>query len=134
MATNIYTIFFIKILSIFYVTFLAALFGLFISQIFDKFIFHSDTIKTDNQTVEKTPLHLMLFKTFFILGLYGVFGYFFRNIITKIPFPLDGVAGFKYLRVKELTSGSVFLIVLFTFSETIIKLYLQIKKKFKIYY
>jgi hypothetical protein len=113
---------------------MAALFGLFTSQIFDKYVFHSDTIKTDNQTIEKTPLYLMLIKTFLILGLYGVFGYFFRNIITLIPFPLDGYAGFKYSLVKEVTSGSVFLIVLLTFSETIIKLYLQIKKKIKIYH
>jgi len=134
MATNKYIIFFIKILSIFYVTFMAALFGLFTSQIFDKYVFHSDTIKTDNQTIEKTPLYLMLIKTFLILGLYGVFGYFFRNIIMLIPFPLDGYAGFKYSLVKEVTSGSVFLIVLLTFSETIIKLYLQIKKKIKIYH
>lgn len=133
MTTNKYIIFFIKILSIFYVTVLASFFGLLTSQIFDKYIFNSNAIKIDKKTIEETPLHQMLIKTFLILGLYGVLGFFFRNIVTIIPFPLDGYAGFKYSLVKEVTSGSIFLIILLTFSETIIKLYLQIKKKIHIF-
>jgi hypothetical protein len=113
---------------------MAALFGLITSQIFDNYVFDSDNIKTDNKTIQKKPLYEILIKTFLILGLYGVLSYFFRNIIILIPFPLDGYGGFKYADVKEVTSGSIFLIVLLTFSETIIKLYLQIKKKMNVHY
>jgi hypothetical protein len=131
---NRYTIFFVKILSIFYVTIMASLFGLVTSQIFDKYVFHSDDIKIDNKTIQNKPLYELLIKTFLILGLYGVLSYFFRIIIVLIPFPLDGYGGFKYADVKEVTSGSIFFIVLLTFSETIIKLYLQIKKKMNVYH
>ena len=82
--------------------------------------------------INKLSTYKILIKTFLIVGLYGVFGFFFRNMILYIPFPLNGYYGFKYERVKEVTNGSVFIIVLLTFSETISKLYLQIKKKMDI--
>ena len=131
-SKKIFYIFFIKILAILYVTFIAAMFGFSISQVFDKYIFDSDNIEIDEKTIEKTPLYKILIKAFSILALYGVFGFFFRNMILYIPFPLNGYYGFKYERVKEVTNGSVFIIVLLTFSETIGRLYLQIKKKMDI--
>ena len=131
-SKKIFYIFFIKILAILYVTFIAAMFGFSISQVFDKYIFDSDNIEIDEKTIEKTPLYKILIKAFSILALYGVFGFFFRNMILYIPFPLNGYYGFKYERVKEVTNSSVFIIVLLTFSETIGRLYLQIKKKMDI--
>ena len=131
-SKKIFFIFLIKILAILYVTFIAAMCGFGISQFFDKYIFNSDNIETDEKTIEKKPLYKILIKAFLILALYGVFGFFFRNMILYIPFPLNGYYGFKYERVKEVTNGSVFIIVLLTFSETISKLYLQIKKKMNI--
>lgn len=131
-SKKIFYIFFIKILAILYVTFIAAMFGFSISQVFDKYIFDSDNIEIDEKTIEKTPLYKILIKAFSILALYGVFGFFFRNTILYIPFPLNGYYGFKYERVKEVTNGSVFIIVLLTFSETISKLYMQIRKKMDI--
>jgi hypothetical protein len=131
---NRYIIFFVKILSIFYVTIMASLFGLVTSQIFDKYVFYSDDIKIDNKTIQNKPLYEILIKTFLILGLYGVISYFFRIIIVLIPFPLNGYGGFKYADVKEVTCGSIFFIVLLTFSETIIKLYLQIKTKMNVHH
>jgi len=134
MTSKYIYIFFIKIIAIFYVTFISSIAGLFISQIFDKHVFNSEKIETDIKKIKKLSIYTILIKTFLIVGLYGVFGFFFRNIITYIPFPLDRIKGFKYERVKEVTSGSVFLIILVTFSETISKLYLQIKKKMDIHH
>jgi hypothetical protein len=113
---------------------MASLFGLVTSQIFDKYVFYSDDIKIDNKTIQNKPLYEILIKTFLILGLYGVISYFFRIIIVLIPFPLNGYGGFKYADVKEVTCGSIFFIVLLTFSETIIKLYLQIKTKMNVHH
>ena len=132
LSKKIIFIFFIQVFAILYVTFIAAMFGFGISQIFDKYIFHSDNIKTDKKTIKKKPLYKILIKAFLILALYGVFAYFFRNIIVYIPFPLNGYYGFKYERIKEVTNGSVFIIVMLTFSETISKLYSQIKIKMDI--
>lgn len=131
---NKHIFYFIKIFSIFYITIISAILGLFVSQFFDRYIFNSHKIDMDEETINKTPLYKILIKTFLILGLYGVIGYIYRNILVYIPFPLDGYRGFNYTRVKEVANGSVFMIVLFTFSETIVKLYLQIKKKMRIHH
>jgi ABC-type multidrug transport system fused ATPase/permease subunit len=133
-AKNMYIIFFIKIIAVFYITFISGITGLFISQIFDKYVFNSNKIETDIKKIDKLSTYIIIIKTFLIVALYGVFSFFFRNIITYIPFPLDGINGFKYEKVKEIASGSVFFIILITFSETIGKLYLQIKKKRGIYH
>ena len=94
-SKNTYYIFFIKIIAIFYVTFISAIAGFFISQIFDEYIFNSDKIETDIKKIDKIPTYKILIKTFLVVALYGVFGFFFRNIITYIPFPLDRINGFK---------------------------------------
>ena len=37
----------------------------------------------------------------------GVVVYLTRNIVERVPFPLDGVAGFAHGKVKELTNAAV---------------------------
>ena len=49
-----------------------------------------------------------------------------------IPFPLEGVHNFEYMRVKEVASGALLDIVLFGFSDTIVTKYKQIKYKLSI--
>jgi hypothetical protein len=41
--------------------------------------------------------------------------YFIRNIIHLIPFPFEGICGFQYLRVKEVTTPSTVTLFLFIF-------------------
>jgi len=41
----------------------------------------------------------------------GIVVYFTRNVVERVPFPLDGVAGFVHGKVKELTNAAVFTFV-----------------------
>jgi len=41
----------------------------------------------------------------------GVVVYLTRNVVERVPFPLDGVAGFVHGKVKELTNAAVFTFV-----------------------
>ena len=47
--------------------------------------------------------------------LLGILIYAARNLVERIPFPLDGVSGFKYGRLKELQSEFIFAIPLIEF-------------------
>ncbi len=50
------------------------------------------------------------------IWVFGVLIYISRNIVEKIPFPLDHWHGFSHDRVKELHSGMVFSLTFLMFS------------------
>ena len=41
--------------------------------------------------------------------------YILRNIVEKIPFPLDGVAGYEHKRVSEIKGGVLIAFAVITF-------------------
>ena len=45
----------------------------------------------------------------------GVLIYVARNVVERVPFPLDGMSGFKYGRLKELQSEFIFAIPMLQF-------------------
>lgn len=53
------------------------------------------------------------------LFLLGIVAYILRNIIEFIPFPLEGVAGFRHERLKEIEGGHVLAIVLILFQKNL---------------
>jgi hypothetical protein len=42
-----------------------------------------------------------------------------RNLVSLIPFPLNGVAGFDHSRLKELEGGEVLAVVLILFQRNL---------------
>lgn len=55
------------------------------------------------------------------LFILGVVIYVLRNIIERIPSPLDGIGGFQHSRLKELDSSFVISIVLILFQKNLTK-------------
>lgn len=53
------------------------------------------------------------------LFLIGVVAYALRNLVQLVPFPLDGVAGFKHRRLKELEGGYALSLVLVLFQKNL---------------
>ena len=68
------------------------------------------------QDDKKSTLRLFIEAVFYTFGLLIVF-YITRNIIERIPFPFDGLYGFKHSLVKERTGDVVFVFVLFYFQK-----------------
>jgi len=93
----------IKILDIGYVTAIYFILGLVLAKLCDKKLGKFDSKKDSKKSIYLHMIELILYLWFI-----GVVIYIIRNLVPLIPFPLDGVYGFKHLNVKELTSATVF--------------------------
>jgi hypothetical protein len=74
----------------------------------------------DEKAESKKPTWQVFLEIIVRLCGLGILIYIARNLVERIPFPLNGVAGFEYLRLKELHSEFIFTIPLFIFHENFI--------------
>jgi hypothetical protein len=93
----------IKILDIGYVTAIYFILGLILAKICDKKLGKFDKKKASKKSIFQHMIELILYLWFI-----GVVIYIIRNLVPLIPFPLEGIYGFKHLKVKELTSATIF--------------------------
>ena len=96
----------VKILSIFFVSLLYFIFGTGLSVFLEKIISKEDPKK-------KTFLKLVT-EIACIFGVIAVLFYFMRIGVKRIPFFLDGLYGFKYSILKEISGGIIITYILFT--------------------
>ena len=106
---------FIKIVAIAFVTVIYSFGGFLITVVADRYLIKDFYDKTD-EDLDKKSTSRHLGETTAILALFGVLAYVGRNVLQQIPFPLDGVDGFKYMNVKEVASGALILWILINYS------------------
>ncbi len=94
----------IKVLDIFFASFVYICSAFLVSFILDKYVFP----KFDEEDEKKKHFVITVFEVCFIVSIVGVISYVMRNLIQAIPFPLDGLYGFKHLMVNEVRSGALF--------------------------
>ena len=112
---NYYSLIFIKIIAIIYSTIIYSYASLLIVFYSDKYLFKHFNDETDEKINDKsTIMHFTEFTI--IISIIGILAYFSRNILCKVPFPLDNYYEFDYMRLKEVTSGGMILYILFSFS------------------
>lgn len=104
----------VKLLDIGYVTFLYFMFGLAFAKGFD--LLYGKFNKDRYKTFSKWKLFLEILLHVFAIG---VVAYILRNVVELIPFPLDGVAGFRHSLLKELEGGHILTIVLILFQKNL---------------
>jgi hypothetical protein len=102
-------IFLIKIIAIYYIGFIFGAGGYSAAILTNKYIY--DNILSKKKDEEKTTIHLM-FETILIIATNNVLAYILRNILQEVPFPLDGISGFEYKRVKEFSSGGLVITII----------------------
>jgi hypothetical protein len=100
----------IKMVDIGYITVLYFLFAFLLiipfNEIYEKLVTLDNEYKSTEQIFVELILHIWFL---------GIAVYIARNLIEKIPFPLDGYRGFKHDKVKELHSATVFTLIFFYF-------------------
>jgi uncharacterized membrane protein len=105
----------IKIFALIFSTLIYVFGGLFITFILDKYVFKYVYDETDNDINKKTTFRHFA-ETSYILAVIAIFGYIGRNVFQNIPFPLDSINGFEYMRVKEVSSGLYISYIILIFS------------------
>ena len=61
-----------------------------------------DTKHLRKTVARRVQMFLMVFVQ---VACVAILAYYVRNIVQKIPYPLDGVAGFQHSKLKELNGG-----------------------------
>jgi len=110
----------IKIVDIGYITVLYMAFSLVCASIVDKAMGKFDVEAEAKKTTWRLTAELFL-----TVWLYGVLIYFVRNLVSYIPFPLDGIHGYNHSKVKELQTA-----IVFTFTFVLFCDYMKTKVKF----
>ena len=122
----------IKLLDIGYITTIYVLGGVYVASFLDNYVYpHINFNK--NIPDEKKKTEQILIELIICLIIMAISSYILRNILQKIPFPLDKKFGFEHMKVKEVQTGNILFIVLLLFSKSIkTKIYLlqsRIEKK-----
>jgi hypothetical protein len=76
------------------------------SKLFDKLFGTFDPKKEEKKHIIQISLELIG-----MIWIIGVSTYVVRNLAEFIPSPFDGILGFKHSKVKELTSASVYTLI-----------------------
>jgi len=108
----------IKTLSLYYASFVIGLGALIVSVLNEKLLIGKYFDNNDNDTKNIVVLTAELL---FIIGTLNVLAYFGRNVLQYIPFPFDNTFGFKYSKLKELSSGTIFTIILLLTCNTFVE-------------
>jgi hypothetical protein len=106
----------VKLTDIGLVTMYYFVFGITFAKIFDYFYG-----PFEKENYKKISTVRIFFEIVFHLFLIGVVAYALRNVVSLIPFPFEGVAGFRHERLKELEGGHVLALVLVLFQKNLMK-------------
>jgi hypothetical protein len=100
--------------------------GLIMAKIFD--YVYIDLLKEQKTNWKTYPIGLFTLNILFHFFLIGVSVYFIRNLVQLIPYPLEGIAGYQHLRLKELGGGAILTFMIFMFQDNLtdkVKIYAQ---------
>jgi len=110
MARNNNAIRFIKIIDIAYISIIYFVAAYYLAGIVDTIF-----VKLFGKDYKKKSKNALLLESIAQIVTIGIIAYIVRNIISLIPFPLEGSYGYKHLLLKELTESSGFFAVFFIY-------------------
>jgi hypothetical protein len=102
----------LKLLDLFLLTVYYFTTGLYISAVIDWIAGPFD----EQEESKKSTVRLFLESILYTFALIVIF-YIVRNLISRIPFPFEGLYGFKHELVKERQGDVIFVFILFLYQE-----------------
>jgi len=119
----------IIILAIIYVSIIYIILGIFITYQLDKYVFF--TIEKDfiTEEIDRVSLLFLVVNICITFSIISVISYIIRNIVQNIPFPFNFNNLIDFHNIREVYTGSLFIIILIAFSQTLSKQYKEIKYK-----
>ena len=104
----------VKLIDIGLVTMYFFVFGLMAAKLIDKILGDFN-----GEDYDKIPLWQLFVEILVQLIFIGIVAYVLRNLVSLIPYPLNGVAGFNHSLLKELDGGEVLAVVLILFQRNL---------------
>ena len=104
----------IKLIDISYISSIYLALGAISSIYIDKKLGKFDKLEADKKTKSRLYTEIILHFSFI-----GILTYFVRNFVEWIPFPLNGIRGYDHLKLRELSSASVFGVIFFLFQNNL---------------
>ena len=104
----------IKLIDISYISSIYLALGAISSIYIDKKLGKFDKLESDKKTKSRLYTEIILHFSFI-----GILTYFVRNFVEWIPFPLNGIRGYDHLKLRELSSASVFGVIFFLFQNNL---------------
>jgi hypothetical protein len=91
----------VKWIAMIYVSVIQVFICLIMSKLINKMIPKIKRKKTDDTEVPNETLTELLYYSLINLSLLVFANYIIRNVVERIPFPLEGVFGYKHDKLKE---------------------------------
>lgn len=114
--------------AIIYVSVIYIILGIFASYELDKRVFFYVEKDFSEEKVVDTPIYKLIFNIIITFTIISLVAYILRNIVYIIPFPFN-FADIDYHGIREVYTGSIMIIILVSFSQTLNKQYKDIKYK-----
>ncbi len=83
----------------------------------DEYGYHDIFVNNDDDPQDS--VFQMVWELGVMVGIIACIAFIGRNLIQLIPFPFDGIFGFDYESVREVTSGAILFIIMVNFSAMI---------------
>jgi hypothetical protein len=119
----------IKILDFAYIIPIYTLGGLLSAIFLDNYVYKNIKFVYKDNIKDETDVELMI-NTIILLFITTVVAYILRNVLQKIPFPLENVYGFKHLQVTEVKYDNIMMMILLIFSNEIGRYIVEIQRRF----
>ena len=103
-----------KIIDIGFVSVYYFIFGLLFAAMFDIVLGKFDETEYNKKSTSIILLEILL--QFFLIG---ILVYVMRNIIERIPSPVEGIGGFQHVRLKEIGGGVIGVTILLRFQKNL---------------